>query len=99
MLESRNGGKVFSLIQLEDRNTWMLHGADHIYITYMYALITHSIVAHAYNTLLGHPVVGGSWEGFVIENIMAVIPSRVQPYYYSTSRGEEIDLVLECQWQ
>jgi uncharacterized protein len=48
-----------------------------------------------YNTLLGHPVVGGSWEGFVIENIMAVIPSRVQPYYYSTSRGEEIDLVLE----
>jgi predicted AAA+ superfamily ATPase len=48
-----------------------------------------------YNTLLGHPVVGGSWEGFVIENIMAVIPSRVQPYYYRTSRGEEIDLVLE----
>jgi uncharacterized protein len=58
-------------------------------------------VAHAllnipdYNSLLGHPVVGGSWEGFVIENIMAVIPSRVQPYYYGTPRGAEIDLVLE----
>jgi hypothetical protein len=45
--------------------------------------------------LLGHPVVGGSWEGFVIENIMAVVPSRVQPYYYGTPRGAEIDLVLE----
>jgi uncharacterized protein len=58
-------------------------------------------IAHAllnipdYNNLLGHPVVGGSWEGFVIENIMAVTPSRVQPYYYGTPRGAEIDLVLE----
>jgi hypothetical protein len=58
-------------------------------------------IAHAllnisdYNNLLGHPVVGGSWEGFVIENIIAVAPSRVQPYYYGTPRGAEIDLVLE----
>ena len=58
-------------------------------------------IAHAllnipdYNSLLGHPVVGGSWEGFVIENIMSVAPSRVQPYYYGTPRGAEIDLVLE----
>jgi uncharacterized protein len=48
-----------------------------------------------YNSLLGHPVVGGSWEGFVIENIMSVTPSRVQPYYYGTPRGAEIDLILE----
>ena len=58
-------------------------------------------IAHAllnipdYNTLLGHPVVGGSWEGFIIENIMSVAPSRVQPYYYGTPQGAEIDLVLE----
>ncbi len=58
-------------------------------------------IAHAllninkYNDLLGHPVVGGSWEGFVIENIMSVLPARVQPYYYRTSGGAEIDLVLE----
>jgi len=58
-------------------------------------------IAHAlldildFNSLLGHPVVGGSWEGFVIENIMSVSPSRVQPYYYGTPRGAEIDLVLE----
>lgn len=48
-----------------------------------------------YNDLLGHPVVGGSWEGFVIENIMSVISSRVQPFYYRTPGGAEIDLVLE----
>jgi predicted AAA+ superfamily ATPase len=58
--------------------------------------ITHALLnIPDYNSLLGHPVVGGSWEGFVIENIMAVTPSRVQPYYYGTPRGAEIDLVLE----
>jgi predicted AAA+ superfamily ATPase len=58
--------------------------------------ITHALLnIPDYNSLLGHPVVGGSWEGFVIENIMAVAPSRVQPYYYGTPRGAEIDLVLE----
>jgi len=49
----------------------------------------------AYNDLLGHPVSGGSWEGFVIENIMSVAPSGVQPFYYGTPGGAEIDLILE----
>jgi uncharacterized protein len=58
--------------------------------------ITHALLnIPDYNSLLGHPVVGGSWEGFVIENVMSVAPSRVQPYYYGTPRGAEIDLVLE----
>lgn len=58
--------------------------------------ITHALLnIPDYNSMLGHPVVGGSWEGFVIENIMAVAPSRMQPYYYGTPGGAEIDLVLE----
>ncbi len=58
--------------------------------------ITHALLnIAAINDLLGHPVVGGSWEGFVIENILSVLPSGVQPYYYRTSGGAEIDLVLE----
>ena len=58
--------------------------------------ITHALLnIPDYNSLLGHPVVGGSWEGFVIENILAVVPSRVQPYYFGTPRGAEIDLILE----
>lgn len=58
--------------------------------------ITHALLnISSYNNLLGHPVVGGSWEGFVIENIMTVAPSRAQPFYYGTPGGAEIDLILE----
>ena len=45
-------------------------------------------------TLLSHPVVGASWEGFVIENLLAVAPEGVEGYFYRTSAGAEIDLVL-----
>jgi hypothetical protein len=45
-------------------------------------------------TLLSHPVVGASWEGFVIENLLAVAPQGVQGHFYRTSGGAEIDLVL-----
>ena len=48
-----------------------------------------------YNDLLGHPVIGGSWEGFVIENILSGAPDHVRPYYYRTSKGLEVDLLLE----
>lgn len=44
--------------------------------------------------LLGHPVAGPSWEGFVIENLLSV-SDRVQPCFYRTAAGAEIDLVLE----
>jgi hypothetical protein len=58
--------------------------------------ITHALLnIRSYNDLLGHPVVGKSWEGFVIENIMSVLPPRVRAYYYRTVGGAEIDLVLE----
>lgn len=45
--------------------------------------------------LLGHPVAGGSWEGFVIENLLCVLPWSVKPFFYRTGAGAEIDLVLE----
>jgi uncharacterized protein len=58
--------------------------------------ITHALLNIAtYNDLLGHPVVGGSWEGFVIENIMSVAPSWALPFYYGSPGGAEIDLILE----
>jgi predicted AAA+ superfamily ATPase len=58
--------------------------------------ITHALLnIGTYSNLLGHPVVGGSWEGFVIENIMSVAPLNVQPFYYGTAGGAEIDLILE----
>jgi len=45
--------------------------------------------------LAGHPVVGMSWEGFVIENLLSVLPWRSIPFFYRTSAGAEIDLVIE----
>ncbi|HVB03386.1 MAG TPA: ATP-binding protein [Chitinophagaceae bacterium] len=58
--------------------------------------ITHALLnISGYNDLLGHPVVGGSWEGFVIENILSVAPANALPFYYRTSTGAEIDLILE----
>jgi predicted AAA+ superfamily ATPase len=44
--------------------------------------------------LLSHPIVGASWEGFVIENLLACAPEGTSPHYYRTSGGAEIDLLL-----
>ena len=44
--------------------------------------------------LLAHPVVGSSFEGFVIEQILASLPAGWEAYFYRTSAGAEIDLVL-----
>ncbi len=46
-------------------------------------------------SLLSHPVVGGSWEGWVIENLIAAAPQDAHISYYRTSAGAEIDLVLD----
>lgn len=45
-------------------------------------------------SLLGHPVAGPSWEGFVMENLIAAAPEGTQPFFYRTSGGAEIDLLL-----
>ena len=48
-----------------------------------------------YNALMGHPVVGPSWEGFVIENLLRVAPPFTDAGFYRTSAGAEVDLVLD----
>ena len=45
--------------------------------------------------VLGHPSAGASWEGWVLEQILAVVPSSWKPWFYRTGAGAEIDLVLE----
>lgn len=45
--------------------------------------------------LLGHPVVGPSWEGFVIENLLAQAAPSTNAWFYRSSAGAEIDLLLE----
>jgi predicted AAA+ superfamily ATPase len=47
--------------------------------------------------LLGHPVCGMSWKGFVIESLLAATPPRTEASFYRTAAGAgaEIDLVLD----
>lgn len=45
-------------------------------------------------TLLSHPIVGQSWECFVIENLLDCVVGKAQGYFYRTSGGAEIDLLL-----
>jgi uncharacterized protein len=47
-----------------------------------------------FHDVLGHPIVGASWEGLVIENLLAVAPARTDATFYRTSAGAEVDLVL-----
>ncbi len=48
-----------------------------------------------YDELMGHPVVGASWEGFAVETLLAVAPERTRASFYRTAAGAEIDLLLE----
>lgn len=45
--------------------------------------------------VLGHPVCGASWEGFVIEQILAFAPQGSIASFYRTAAGAEIDLLVE----
>ena len=47
------------------------------------------------HALAGHPVAGASWEGFVIENLLAAAHPQTRASFYRTAGGAEIDLVLE----
>lgn len=56
--------------------------------------ILHSLLAiENMEDLFANPVYGASYEGYVIENILAELP-RWQSAFYRTSNGAEIDLVI-----
>lgn len=48
-----------------------------------------------YDAVAGHPVVGRSWEGFIIENLLSVLPETATASHYRTAAGAEVDLVLD----
>ncbi len=61
------------------RDSGILHALQHI---------------ESFDNLLANPVVGFSWEGMVIEQIIAMLP-RWRPSFLQTSNGAEIDLIME----
>jgi len=46
------------------------------------------------NALHYHSATGFLWEGYVIEQILQLLPRKIQPYFYRTHDGSETDLVL-----
>lgn len=44
--------------------------------------------------VLGHPIAGQSWEGYVVENLLSCAPDGVDAAFYRTAAGAEVDLVL-----
>src|SRR3990167_2256588 len=46
------------------------------------------------NALFGHPVLGASFEGYVIDNLLAHLPIGAEAYFYRTIRGAELDLYI-----
>lgn len=47
------------------------------------------------NDLAGHPIVGASWEGWVLEQIAQLIGAQWQLSFYRTASGAEMDVVAE----
>lgn len=45
--------------------------------------------------LQGHPIVGASWEGFVVEQVRALLPPGVEMGFYRTAAGAELDIVVQ----
>jgi predicted AAA+ superfamily ATPase len=49
---------------------------------------------NSFNDLMSNPSLGGSWEGYVIEQITQQVNTRLETYYYRTQVGAECDLVI-----
>ena len=58
--------------------------------------LLHALLAiPTWEALNDHPIVGHSWEGFAIETLINSAPAWTSAFYYRTSAGAEIDLLLE----
>ena len=55
--------------------------------------LLHNLLTLQENTILSHPKLGASWEGFVIEQIISFTGSQ-NYYFWSTHAGAELDLLI-----
>jgi uncharacterized protein len=82
LLESYSGNSAKRLIKSPK-----IYIRDSGMVNYLLGITT-------YNDFLSHPNAGGIWEGYVIQQIKAVLPYNVNMSYYRTGHGAELDLVL-----
>lgn len=58
-------------------------------------LLHHLLGIYQYEMLMGHIVAGGSWEGYVIEQVVSMLSYKHIPFFYRTADGAELDMVIE----
>lgn len=58
-------------------------------------ILHHLSGIRTFDELLGYSRMGASWEGFVIENLLAGLPHGARASFFRTAAGAEIDLILE----
>lgn len=57
--------------------------------------MVHSLLGiESVDKLLGHPVAGFSFEGFVLQQLTASLSRAYQPFFYRTQDGTECDLLI-----
>ncbi|MCY7349772.1 MAG: ATP-binding protein [Cytophagaceae bacterium] len=59
-------------------------------------MLHHLLGLTTYNALLGHPVAGGSFEGYALEQVLGLLPSDATASFYRTAEGAELDVVIEA---
>ncbi len=64
-----------------------------IYITDT-GILHHLLGVTDFNRLTGNPIVGSSWESFVLNQLLAILPNGIDVYFYRTHHGAEVDFVL-----
>jgi predicted AAA+ superfamily ATPase len=57
-------------------------------------ILHHLLNIPVFETLESNPMLGHSWEGYVIEQITSKLDLQTQYYFYRTHEGAECDLVL-----
>ncbi len=61
-------------------------------------ILHHLLRTNDFNQLLGHNMIGNSWEGYIIEQISSFLnfirKDNIELLFYRTREGTEVDLVL-----
>ncbi len=58
--------------------------------------LVHALLGlQTFEQLSGHPIIGFSWEGFVLEILLSVLPYPASAFFYRTAAGAEIDMVID----
>ncbi len=57
-------------------------------------ILHHLLGVNDFLALSGNPIIGSSWESFVLNQVQAVLPEEIDLYFYRTHHGAEVDLVF-----